>query len=192
MRIWHIWVTIAVVLLALMSIKMWKHVRVLDTVIMDHRAKIERLQLGFELRAHQLDKLQAQVDRLQQVVDEMSRVTVKGTAYNAISAQTDSDPDVTACMSDPNVGSIAVSQDLYFKGWTCGKRVHIRGLGIFTIKDVMHQRKTNQIDIVKRTKRQALVFGVVHGLNAVLLSNYEKMQNIRSTGSGPHSIYRYL
>jgi len=168
MRIWHIWVAIAILLLTLMSVKMWKHIAELDTVILAHKAKIARLELGFQLRARQIDELQ-------QVFDELSRVTVRGTAYNAVSAQTDSDPDVTACMDSPTIGSIAVSQDLYFRGWTCGKRVHVKGLGIFTIKDVMHQRKTNQIDIVKRTRKQALTFGVVRGLNAVLLSNYAQM-----------------
>lgn len=168
MKIWHIWITIAVVLLSLMGVKIWKHVKVLDVVILAHKAKIERLELGFELRAMQIDKLQ-------KIVDEMSLITVKATSYNAVSAQTDSDPDITACMDSPTIGSIAVSQDLYFKGWTCGKRVHIKGKGIFTIKDVMHQRKTNQIDIVKTTVDEAIKWGVVYNLKAVLLSNYEKM-----------------
>lgn len=118
-------------------------------------------------------KLKKQVKILQKKIDEFSKVTVKATAYNAVASQTDSDPNITSCLASPTIGSIAVSQDLYFKGWSCGKRVHIKGKGIFIIKDVMHYRKKEQIDIVMKTEKQALQFGVKNNLNAVLLTHYE-------------------
>jgi 3D (Asp-Asp-Asp) domain-containing protein len=112
--------------------------------------------------------------RMQAIINELARVTVSATAYNAVSSQTDDTPDITSCNFEPTIGSIAVSQDLYFKGWTCGKRVHLQGLGIFIIKDVMHFRKTNQIDIVMKTEAQAIDFGYIFGRKAVLLTSYEE------------------
>ena len=88
-------------------------------------------------------KLSRENKILQAIVDETSKVTVVATAYNAVEGQTDSDPHITSCMVKPTVGSVAVSQDLFFKGYTCGKKVLLKGYGIFTIKDTMHYRKKN-------------------------------------------------
>jgi len=142
----------------------------------DFQIKISKLKT-------EIQNNKKQIEILQKIINETNNITVKATAYNAVPEQTDSDPDVTACMSKPTIGSIAVSQDLYFQGWTCGKRVHIKGLGIFTIKDVMDCsneklykcRKLKQVDIVMETIEQALEFGIKKNLNAVLLSHYEKM-----------------
>jgi len=118
--------------------------------------------------------LKKEVHRLQRIVDETSKVTVIATAYNKVPEQTNEDFENTACMVNPNVGSIAVSQDLFYQyNWSCGKRVFIKGLGIFTIKDVMHYRKRKQIDIVMSTKKKADDFGRMLNLSAVLLTNYE-------------------
>ena len=112
---------------------------------------------------------------LQRRIDEISTITVKATAYNAVPEQTDNEPDVNACRKQPRIGRIAVSQDLYYKGWTCGKWVDIKGFGIFQIDDKMHKRKTNQVDIIKETIPEAIEFGIVRNLNAVLLTHYDEM-----------------
>jgi 3D (Asp-Asp-Asp) domain-containing protein len=135
----------------------------------------EELEIQTQWNKHEITLLQQKVIKLQQIINEVSNITVKATAYNAVAEQTDSDPNITACLTKPTIGSVAVSQDLYFKGWTCGKKIHIKGLGVFIIKDVMHYRKTKQIDILIETIEEALNFAVVNDLNAVLLSNYEKM-----------------
>lgn len=134
----------------------------------------EQVEYNKNLVKQHEDKIEA----LQSIINEISNVTVKATSYNAVSSQTDSTPNETSCGVVPRVGSIAVSQDLFYKGWTCGKWVRIKRFGIFEITqvlDVMHYRKTSQIDIVKATEEEANEFGVVTGLNAVLLTNYEKM-----------------
>ena len=37
-------------------------------------------------------------DIRQKIINEISKITVKATAYNAVKEQTDSDPNITACL----------------------------------------------------------------------------------------------
>ena len=141
-------------------------------------SRIEILNLKDKLRRNEIQTLENKVQLLQRRINEFDTVTVKATAYTKSEDETDSTPNESACMVNPPVGSIAVSQDLFYKGWTCGKWVKIKQFGIFKIRkilDVMHQRKTKQIDIVKETKEEANLFGIKRNLNAVLLTHYEKM-----------------
>jgi len=123
-----------------------------------------------EIKAHE-----KRIRFLEIIINETSNITVKATAYNAVPEQTDNEPDVNACRKYPRIGRIAVSQDLFYKGWTCGKWISIQGLGIFQIDDVMHVRKTDQVDVIMEKVKEAIDFGVKKNLNAVLLSNYGKM-----------------
>ena len=88
-------------------------------------------------------------------------INVKATMYHPVEAQCDSDPLITADgskihpyeVSDWNW--IAVSQDLLKKNggvFEYGDQVYIKGThkdGIYTIRDCMHKRKTNQIDFLE-------------------------------------------
>lgn len=56
-------------------------------------------------------------------------------------------------------GMVAVSRDLYKNGWTFGKKVKIKNIGIFEIQDLMHKRMKNSIDIYIADKEDALEFG---------------------------------
>lgn len=146
--------------------------------IQDH--KIQQLESNIKQHQIEIESLKRKVKAKQKIIDEISRMTIRATAYNAVPRQTDNDPEITSCMSKPTVGSIAVSQDLYYKGWTCGKRVHLDQLGIFTIKDVFpkyYKGKlvTNQIDVLTETEEQAFEFGVKHNVKVVLLSHYDQM-----------------
>jgi len=114
------------------------------------------------------------VEILGNIVKELNTVSVVVTSYNATAEQTDSTPEQTACMVYPSVGSIAVSRDLFWKGFTCGKKVYIKGLGIFTIKDVMHPRWTNRLDVVTATQKDAYSFGKKN-LDVILLNNYNNL-----------------
>lgn len=73
--------------------------------------------------------------------------TVTVTAYNADPAQTDSDPEIAASMRRVRPGTIAVSRDLFNKGWVFGRKVRLEGLGIFEINDLMNARHSKAIDI---------------------------------------------
>jgi len=107
------------------------------------------------------------IENLHQIIDMQKRAIgrsesvaeIKLTAYNAEAGQTDSTPEFTASMKKPKPGMVAVSRDLFHKGWTFGKQVYIEGLGIYTIEDLMAQRHKSSIDILATTKAEALKFG---------------------------------
>jgi len=141
----------------------------------DQYIDIEDLQYVNTTFQIKINENKKEIQTLKLIINETSNITVKATAYNAVPEQTDNEPDVNACRKYPRIGRIAVSQDLFYKGWTCGKWISIQGLGIFQIDDVMHVRKTNQVDIIMEKVKEAIDFGVKKNLNAVLLSHYGKM-----------------
>jgi 3D (Asp-Asp-Asp) domain-containing protein len=81
------------------------------------------------------------------------------TAYNAEAAQTDSDPDVAASMRRVRPGTIAVSRDLFNRGWVFGRKVRLEGLGIFEVNDLMASRHSNAVDVFVGNNAQAQAFG---------------------------------
>jgi len=75
---------------------------------------------------------------------------VTATAYNSISNQTNSQPNITAFGDTlvPRMKCIAVSRDLLKSGLKYNTLVAIEGLdGVFLVKDKMHSRWQNRIDI---------------------------------------------
>lgn len=81
------------------------------------------------------------------------------TAYNAEVGQTDATPFITASNSRVRPGIVAVSQDLFRKGWVFGRKVYVVGYGVYTIEDLLARRKRNQLDIFMTSRDQALRFG---------------------------------
>ncbi len=88
-------------------------------------------------------------------------LTVTASAYNSVRNQTEGNPNITAWGDtlEPNSKVIAVSRDLLRKGLDYNTPVKIEGFeGIFLVKDKMHFRWKNKIDIymgkdVKKAKR---------------------------------------
>lgn len=119
--------------------------------------------------AAQIQELEAEVDKLQAALDETRVVHATLTAYSPDQNQTDGDPFVTASMEKVKEGCVAVSRDLFYKGWVFGRRIYIEGKGIFVINDLMHSRKTNQIDIFRFSTTKAEAFGIQHA-RVVLLN----------------------
>jgi len=77
-------------------------------------------------------------------------VKVTATAYNSLKNQTDSNPHITAYGDSlkPGMKYIAVSNDLKKMGLRHNTPVKIKGLeGIYFVKDRMHSRWQNRIDI---------------------------------------------
>ena len=77
-------------------------------------------------------------------------IKVTATAYNSLKNQTDSDPHITAYGDSlkPGMKYIAVSNDLIKKGLRHNTPIKIKGLdGIYFVKDRMHARWKNKIDI---------------------------------------------
>ncbi len=77
-------------------------------------------------------------------------IDVKASAYNSLRYQTTSNPSIAAWGDSlkPGMQSIAVSRDLIKLGLKHNTPVKIEGLeGTYLVKDKMHRRKKNQIDI---------------------------------------------
>lgn len=89
---------------------------------------------------------------------------VKATVYNSTHAQTQGNPNITAWGDSlkPGMKSIAVSRDLIKLGLKHNTPVKIEGLdSIYLVKDKMHKRKRNQIDIYMGTDiKKAKEWGV--------------------------------
>lgn len=78
------------------------------------------------------------------------KLKVTASAYNSLKYQTDSNPHITAFGDSlkPGLNYIAVSRDLYRKGLKYNTPVKIKGFdSIFFVKDRMHPRWKNKIDI---------------------------------------------
>lgn len=88
------------------------------------------------------------------------KLTVTVTAYSARPEETDDTPFHTAANQRVRPGSVAVSRDLFDSGWVFGKKVYIKGLGVYTINDLMAARKRNHIDIFIGDTEEARNFGV--------------------------------
>lgn len=86
-------------------------------------------------------------------------LNVTATAYNSVSAQTDSTPDVAAWGDrlTPSTKAIAVSRDLLNQyGLSYGDRVKIKGMqGEFKVLDKMHPRWRKKIDIYMGEDKRA-------------------------------------
>lgn len=77
-------------------------------------------------------------------------IYVTATAYNSLAYQTNSNPHITAFGDSlkPGLKYIAVSRDLLRKGLKHNTPIRIEGLqGIYYVKDKMHYRWKNRIDI---------------------------------------------
>ncbi len=91
-------------------------------------------------------------------------ITVKATAYNSLAYQTSSNPTIAAWGDSLKSGMkcIAVSRDLLKLGLKRNTPIKIEGLdSVYLVKDKMHRRKRNQIDIYMGTDvKKAKEWGV--------------------------------
>lgn len=81
---------------------------------------------------------------------EWKSLSVKVSAYNSVSWQTDGKPNLAAWGDTlkPGMKCIAVSRDLIGLGLDHNTQVKIEGFdGIYLVKDKMNSRYTNKIDI---------------------------------------------
>lgn len=120
--------------------------------------------------AQEIDRLKQEINKIKMAlpIQAIQRVTV--TAYTACSDETDDDPNVTASNSKLQPYDIAISRDLFFKGWVFGKRVYLDQYGVFVIRDLMNERFDGKIDIYFGDKKAALEFGIKE-MHAALLND---------------------
>lgn len=87
------------------------------------------------------------------------RLTVTATAFNSLPGQGAGDDHTLAAWGDtlvPGMRAIAVSRDLIERGLDYGTPVRIEGLeGIWYVRDKMHGRWRNKIDVYMGEDRQA-------------------------------------
>ncbi len=119
-----------------------------------------------------LDAKDRQISRLKKNLIQLSEkkdvYKVHVTAYSASKRQCDDDPLIAASMRKVKAGTIAVSRDLFQQGWVFGKKVHLEGLGVFEINDLMNKRYEKRIDVFMWEEAEAKEFGV-RTANAALL-----------------------
>jgi 3D (Asp-Asp-Asp) domain-containing protein len=95
--------------------------------------------------------------------------TVVVSAYTPRKIECDDDPYITASGLRVREGCVAVSRNLFWEGWTYGKKIYIDQIGIFTITDVMNERWTDRIDVFMWSLDRAKLFGVKKDIKVVLL-----------------------
>ncbi len=66
-------------------------------------------------------------------------------------------------------GIVAVSRDLLRSGWEFGDKIHIEGLGVFTIEDTMHHRFRRTIDVAVPDMDAARKIGKMTKIEVTLL-----------------------
>jgi 3D (Asp-Asp-Asp) domain-containing protein len=81
------------------------------------------------------------------------------TAYSPTEEECGPNPQVTASMARPRPGIVAVSRDLFDQGWVFGKKVYVKGHGVFEIADLMSRRYTERMDIFFPDTDKARQFG---------------------------------
>ena len=90
------------------------------------------------------------------------------TAYSPTVKECGPNPTVTASMTKVRPGIVAVSRDLFDQGWVFGKKVYVKGHGVFEIADLMSRRHTERIDIFFPSTKDARRFGVQQATVALL------------------------
>ena len=98
----------------------------------------------------------------------VKEVTV--TAYSPTVEECGPDPHTTASMGKARPGIVAVSRDLFDEGWVFGKKVYVKGHGIFEIADLMSKRYTQRMDIFFPDTNKARQFGKKQVTVALLAS----------------------
>lgn len=97
-------------------------------------------------------------------------VMVKVSAYTPSAEENGPNPMITASGTRVKSGVIAVSRNLYRKGWTFGKKVKI-GDRVYIIQDLMSPTKHNHIDVFMWTKKEAFKWGCQKLLACLLIGD---------------------
>lgn len=133
-----------------------------------NRSLIKSAINTIEQQSTKISQLQNRINNFKKHLNIKSVKTVTVTAYSARKVETDDTPTITASMTKVREGTVAVSRDLFNKGWVFGKKIYIQGYGIFEINDLMHSRYTERIDIFMWSTNKAYNFGKKNLVAALL------------------------
>jgi len=119
---------------------------------------------GYEDKKFILEKRIAKHDKkIREIENKFSHLIISKkltiTAYNPVKEQTNLQPTITASMRLIKPGMVAVSRDLFYSGWSFGKKVYIERHGVFEIQDLMNERYKDSMDILMYHKGDAKRFG---------------------------------
>ncbi len=135
-----------------------------------YTARIEELKTEHSV---QIEKLSEERQQLARQVADLHEARIKEvtlTAYSPTHGECDPDPTTTASMTKVRSGIVAVSRDLFDQGWVFGKKVYVKGHGIYEIADLMHKRYSSRVDIFVPDTNEAKRFGVKQVKVALLAS----------------------
>lgn len=91
-------------------------------------------------------------------------VIVFVTAYSPRVSETDASPRITACLTRPEAGTVAVSQDLFGRrGWGCGDPILVNGRR-YIVNDTMSPRMRTTVDVFIESTQEALKHGIKRGV----------------------------
>lgn len=117
------------------------------------------------------EKLSQQQEKISNILHGLNLKSVKKltvTAYSPRKKETDNTPTVTASMDTVRHGGVAISRDLFKRGWSFGKKIYIEGYGVYEINDLMNERFKNRIDIfmwdtnkAKKSGKKELVVALI-------------------------------
>jgi len=97
---------------------------------------------------------------LSKITDPIPNKLLTVTAYTSVELREFPEQQLlTASLSKPKEGAIAVSRDLFKQGWVFGKKVYIKNHGVFVITDLMGNSKIKSVDIYMNDQDRALQFG---------------------------------
>lgn len=132
----------------------------LDAKLAHHEAHVRSLQFALA-RQESTDVLQQRfILANQKTIESLQpKRTLTVTAYSPRKRETDATPFHTASNRKVRNGIVAVSRDLFAQGWVFGKKVYLKGMGVFVIDDLMAEEKRQQIDIFMFDTDKALRFG---------------------------------
>jgi len=80
-------------------------------------------------------------------------IVVTAFAYNAVPGQTDSDPGTSRC-GRTRPGQVALSLDLWARGFLCGEPVTVNGRR-YVVWDAMAAFHRSSVDVLVATRREA-------------------------------------
>lgn len=92
------------------------------------------------------------------------------TAYSPTLEECGDSPTITASQSKVRPGIVAVSRDLFAQGWVFGKKVYVKGHGVFEIADLMNKKHSKRVDIFIPDTNEAKRFGKKQTIVALLSS----------------------
>ena len=134
-----------------------------------HSAKVE----ASEYYVARIEKLNEERQRLTRQMAELKDINIKEvtlTAYSPTVEECGPEPHTTASNVKVRRGIVAVSRDLFDQGWVFGKKVYVKGHGVYEIADLMSKRYTKRMDIFFPDTEEAKQFGIKQVTVALLAS----------------------